>query len=1152
MLKKVTFFIFLFMFVWTLIYSNDYWDFPSYIVKNTDKNYYSNPKLVNLNGSYHIFYIEKSGLKYSIKYFITKDFKKFNGPFNSNAIINSKPGFIPQFNVAQFDKRIYLVWDNIDGSLKFSIKNYDNNWTSARTIKTGKAFCFNPNFFILNNNVYITFHTESEGRRIDFFIIKSDRKLKSFSVPIRVSKEFAGSFFPYMAYYNGKYYCFWQSRPFAKKKTPVFDIYLSTSNDGNIWNVPKNLTGDLPGEKKIPYVLFKDNRIELFYESDKDGTWGIYRREYNLDGTPLSRDKKLNNSLANTSDYKLLALNKDFYFFYMDERDGNYKIYYKDFELDPNKSNGNEKLLKTGAAPIINYAPLKYHDNIYVFYQNKFGIAWIGPDKTAAPPKIYFPKKRIFGKSGIEIKWEKPADSSGLEGYCYLFTDIKDALPEIVNLPPEIERMRLIGDKNGVFYFKIRSKDIAGNYSPVLSLKFNVDITPPSPPRLMPFGLDKEGFFKNNKVIFKWKTNSKDVVGYNYSFTKAPVSLHVARIRTRFNKIILSNLKGGSWYFNIASIDKAGNFSKTVHYKFKLKVLSPAKVKEVKKEIKKAVTEPWIISRETFKYTPTFSVFLYIILGSLFGFVMISSWFLIKEIINKRVKKMEEVSTFIQVRKKSIGLRFKFSLLIVSLILVLTVGISTILSYVTINKEKKHLSSQMIDKAKITLENITNVAREAILSNDELLLISVIAKTMDNKDIKYTVILDNENRVIAHSDINQKGKILNDELTLKASKANHIIVEPEFNPEKLARLYNFASPVFFSNKRIGTVRLGYSTESIFKAIEESKKDSIYSTIMVTILTIMIGIISAVVMATITIKPIKILAKGAYIIGSGNLDYKIHVKAKDEIGILADEFNRMTERLALYQKEMEEKAKLDEQIEIAKTIQQNLIPSGGIDNDFVSVGGFYKAATGVGGDYYDFIMKNDKYGLIISDVAGKGVPASLMMTMIRTVFRSLINSGIIYPPRIVTLINNTLISDIASDRFATLLFGIYDHKKRVFQYTNAGYGPIMLFRKEKNKCLLVEPQKSSIPIGVMPDVKYLEENPIKLSEGDALILFTDGIHEARNEREEEYGMERLANIVPELSKNDATSMANSIIEDVMKFVGNAEQYDDMTLLVLKVK
>ncbi len=110
----------------------------------------------------------------------------------------------------------------------------------------------------------------------------------------------------------------------------------------------------------------------------------------------------------------------------------------------------------------------------------------------------------------------------------------------------------------------------------------------------------------------------------------------------------------------------------------------------------------------------------------------------------------------------------------------------------------------------------------------------------------------------------------------------------------------------------------------------------------------------------------------------------------------------------------------------------------------------------------------------------------------------------------------------------------------------------MYKNDKKKCFLVNPPQGSVPVGVMPGVDYEEEKPITLLEGDSLFLFTDGIHEARNEKEEEYGMKRLSDIIPGIAERESREMANFIVDDVLKFAGTAEQYDDMTLTVMKVK
>jgi len=265
------------------------------------------------------------------------------------------------------------------------------------------------------------------------------------------------------------------------------------------------------------------------------------------------------------------------------------------------------------------------------------------------------------------------------------------------------------------------------------------------------------------------------------------------------------------------------------------------------------------------------------------------------------------------------------------------------------------------------------------------------------------------------------------------------------------------------------------------------------------------------------------------------------------------FKRIIFRFLGYQKEIEKKVKLDEQLEIARNIQQALIPQQMIDDKWLSINGFYRAASEVGGDYYDYLhIDNDKYGLIMSDVAGKGVPASLMMIMIRSMFKLLIKSGVTETQKVVSLINSTLSQDIASDRFATLLFGVFEVRTKIFRYTNAGYGPLMVYRKKNKRCFLLESKTGSLPLGVISDTVYIEEDPVSLNKEDMLVLFTDGIKEARNEKGEEYGIERLSLLIPQLADLESRVITKKIEDEITNFIGGAEQHDDMTLLIMKVK
>ena len=1135
----------------------DFWDHPKIIAKTTDARVKADVKSVDLGGRVLVFYLLQGPKSAEIAYVSTEEFRTFSPPAAAKKGIELKPGFSPHFDVLLAGGVLFLAWNSLDGAILLSTSgDGGETWTKERVLVREKSFCFAPRLFFEQGAVFLFYHTESEGSRIDFFYIESRDMGSAWKPPFQIAKRFAGSFFPVLRSKKNELYVVWQSRPFSQNETPVFSVYLSRSPDGAVsWSAPVQLTENVVGEHTRPTIGFTEKGFFLVWESERGEASGIYVREFDPGGIPLSGETKVQGTISSARDPKVVLVGSEPLIFYLDGRGGAERLYYSKRANGGFVETGPLGVLDAtapGGQDIIHYDPILVKGQLFLFWQEKGSIVFLGPDRGVSPVKVVTAANQTVGKGGITIRWEEVKDSSGLEGYAYSFGRKESEEPEIVNLTPFTTSVSLKLEKDGAYFFHIRARDRAGNYSKTVSIAFTADLTPPPAPVLASLKGDAKGFYRDNSPVFQWTVDAPDVEGFNYAFSKKPATITTPRVRTAKRKAVFRSVEGGTWFFNIAAVDRAGNIGETASVQVRLRPLPKAPAKEKPPEVKTVrLAPPWIMKKETFKAHPAINISLYLVLLGLCAitfFLFVDIFF--RLISPKEGTKMEETSV---IRKKRFGLRFKFSLLIAALILILTVGISTVLSSISIESQRRALAAQMMDKARLTMESTTNVAREGILNNDDLLLLTVITKTMENKDIMFSVILDRENRVVAHSDMNEQGKILSDELTLKSLETNNVLVLPDFSPDKLAPLYTLTSPVVFSGRRIGTVELGYSTESIFKTIEEARRRNIYSSAIVTVATILFGIVGAIFMATITIRPIKVLAEGANIIGSGRLDYKIHIKAQDEIGLLSDEFNRMTERLLGYQKRMEEKAKLDEQLEIARNIQQSLIPQTGIESDRVSIGGYYKAAAGVGGDYYDFIqIDGGRYGLIMSDVAGKGVPASLMMIMIRTVFKSLVQSGVSEPGRLVTLMNSTLASDISSDRFATLLFGVYNQENRSFRYTNAGYGPLLVYKRARNKCFLVNPPQGSVPVGVMPDVDYVEEKPIKLDPGDSVFLFTDGIHEARNERKEEYGMGRLSSVIPGFADKDSKEISNLIIQNVVEFMGGAEQYDDMTLSVMKIK
>jgi sigma-B regulation protein RsbU (phosphoserine phosphatase) len=251
---------------------------------------------------------------------------------------------------------------------------------------------------------------------------------------------------------------------------------------------------------------------------------------------------------------------------------------------------------------------------------------------------------------------------------------------------------------------------------------------------------------------------------------------------------------------------------------------------------------------------------------------------------------------------------------------------------------------------------------------------------------------------------------------------------------------------------------------------------------------------------------------------------------------------------MYQ-EVLEKKQAEKEIGVAGEIQSSLIPHSFPDTDKYEMYGFSIPAKGVGGDYYDYIdFGNNKIAMTMFDVSGKGVPAALIMVMIRSILRTIASLDA-ETKHILERLNDTIAQEIVEDRYATGFYLLYDAEKGLMNYTNAGHGPLILYRASEDTFHFLDTE--GMPVGIMPGVTYGQDF-VTLESGDLAILYTDGITEAMNLQHEEFGMERLQNVIRTYKRESAREIANKILEEVNRFVGTAPQHDDETLLILKAK
>jgi sigma-B regulation protein RsbU (phosphoserine phosphatase) len=322
---------------------------------------------------------------------------------------------------------------------------------------------------------------------------------------------------------------------------------------------------------------------------------------------------------------------------------------------------------------------------------------------------------------------------------------------------------------------------------------------------------------------------------------------------------------------------------------------------------------------------------------------------------------------------------------------------------------------------------------------------------------------------------------------------------------------------------------------------------------VTGISFAVGLVGAFFLANFIIAPINTIVNGAKKIRAGGddaLKTQVNVDTNDELGYLAATFNKMIKDLDVAQAEKIESSVLQDQIRQAQEIQEGMNPSKFLKKNGVQIKGYTKAAKGVGGDYFDFkVLEDGRVAVLISDVSGKSVSASLVMVMIKTALTAnlhlLKNTT---PDEIIHTINQIMCGEAHIDKFATIFLYLYDPKTKILEFSNGGHGPLMLFRRNIGKC--TSTKLDGMPLGI-DDENVYDRTRVQLEEGDIVIMETDGITEAWDSEKNEFGWARLQKLIIENADKTAKDILNSVVNEVVKFEGDNPPHDDKTLVIMKV-
>ena len=300
-------------------------------------------------------------------------------------------------------------------------------------------------------------------------------------------------------------------------------------------------------------------------------------------------------------------------------------------------------------------------------------------------------------------------------------------------------------------------------------------------------------------------------------------------------------------------------------------------------------------------------------------------------------------------------------------------------------------------------------------------------------------------------------------------------------------------------------------------------------------------------------PIVCFANSANELAKGNFNVKLPViKSKDEMKILHDSFEYMQKSLVDYIDKLEKttanKERIESELRIARNIQMGMVPKifpPFPEREDLDIYAKLIPAKEVGGDLYDFFIKDNKLYFIVGDVSGKGVPASLVMAVTCRLFRT-VADNFYTPAKIMKALNEALSENNDSNMFCTAFIGILNLKTGFMQYCNAGHNaPVVLASSGEVKFMEVNP---NLPLGLFSDFPY-EGQECDITKDTSLLLYTDGVTEAENMANALYSDIRLLDLLRNQWKNQPQTIADAVMDDINKHANGAEQSDDITIMCI---
>ncbi len=500
----------------------------------------------------------------------------------------------------------------------------------------------------------------------------------------------------------------------------------------------------------------------------------------------------------------------------------------------------------------------------------------------------------------------------------------------------------------------------------------------------------------------------------------------------------------------------------------------------------------------------------------------------------------------------SMTLRFKYTIITSSIMTILAV-----ISFFIFNSQiRENITTETYEQGRSISENLAKISWEPLNDGKFLTLFENAKSTSESNPrlVSQVMITDGNKRLVATFPVKQElidTTLESNRSTLIDTLGRVSLFKSVVSPDSI--MYSFVTPIEIAPTEatpLGYVFIWVNQNYIESRIHSSR----LNLVILLFVLLLVGYAGAFVLITLVMDPFHKLASWVREVGQGTVDEdELDIDASDELGEIAQAFNEMTTKFRDAQANLIEQQRIKRELQVAQEIQQMLLP-----DDFPNVLGYdiasyYQAAKEVGGDLFDFVDVDDQgIGICVADVSGKGVPGSMVMTMIRTALR-LEARGNKDAADVLSRVNSFVTDDIRKGMFVTAFYVILDSRERMITFASAGHNPMILYRGKSRETYYLNP--SGFPVGItLPDITLfrskIASDKIRLHPEDILVVYTDGITEAMNSKRELYGEERFLASIRRHGELDVAEFVKRVKEDILDFSGGYEQNDDITLVAIK--